>query len=63
MCSVDHSGKICLVGDERRKTLDSWYGKNYLGTKYQQEEEPSSFTEGRTIARLEQCCSVMKVEV
>lgn len=62
MCSVDHSGELCLVGGERRKTLDSWYGKNYSGTKYQQEGEPKSFTEGRTIVQLEQCCSIMKVE-
>lgn len=63
MCSVDHSGEICLVGGKRRKTLDSWSGKNYSGTKYQQQEEPNSFTEGRTIVQLEQYCSMMKVEV
>lgn len=29
MHSVDYSAEICPVGGGRKKTLDSWNGKNY----------------------------------
>lgn len=56
-----HDAKGHLVGgEEREKDIGHTEWENHVGLKYQLEKEPSSFTEGRTIVHLGQCCKVLK---